>query len=212
MEVSNRVRFILLAAISLSLHLVVFSQTSEKQNPVLFVDETLGGAFGDAGGLALGLGIHYQVKRNLFTARYTGTANFSVGILDPLIPLPYPLLNSSLDEIALLYGQRFIDNGHAYGISLGASYNHYRVFNKKNDSPYDVNSKYIGLPFEANIKWFKSVKKRFRIYGLIPVGKPTAFGGSIGFKFFGNISKQSYAGIGLSYGLGYHKVYNENLQ
>lgn len=209
MGASKRFNFFLLAAILLILQNVVFGQTSEKQNPVLFVDETIGGAFGDAGGLALGLGIHYQVKRNLFTARYTGTAKFGIEILDPFIPLPYPSLNSSLNEVALLYGQRFIDNGHAYSISLGASYNHYKLFNRKNDPSYDINMEYMGLPFEANIKWFKSSKKRFRIYGLIPVGKPTAFGGSIGFKIFGNISRQSYAGVGLSYGLGFHKVYDE---
>jgi hypothetical protein len=160
----------------------------------------------------VGIGLNYQLKRNLFTVRCTGTAKFNVDIISPLVPLPYPSLNSSLDEVALLYGQRFINNGHAYSISLGASYNHFRIYDKSTSARYDINSEYIGLPFEANIKWFKSVKKRFKIYGLIPVGKPTAFGGSIGFKFFGNISKQSYAGIGLSYGLGYHKVYDENLQ
>lgn len=66
------------------------------------------------------------------------------------------------------------------------------------------------LPSEANIKLFKSRKKRFRIlYGVVPMGEPTSFsfGRSIEFKLFGNISKTpSHKGISL--GFGNHRVYN----
>jgi hypothetical protein len=145
-------RSILLITCLLSFHEALYSQTQEKQNPVIFLEETLGGTFGDAGGIAVGIGLNYQVKRNLFTVRYTGTAKFNIDIISPLVPLPYPSLNSSLDEVGLLYGQRFINNGHAYSISLGVSYNHFRIYDKSTSARYDVNSEYIGLPFEANIK------------------------------------------------------------
>lgn len=66
---------------------------------------------------------------------------------------------------------------------------------------------YAGVPFEANIHWFKARKERFRIYGLIPLGHPMGFGGSIGLKVFGSVSKNSYIGFGLMYGLGWHREY-----
>jgi len=60
----------------------------------------------------------------------------------------------------------------------------------------------------VNVKWFKKEKKRFRAYyGLIPIGKPTSFGRSFGFKLYGNIGKLSYVGIGINYGFGWHKRY-----
>lgn len=112
-----------------------------------------------------------------------------------------------MGEVALLYGLRTIEENHAYSFSLGVSYSGYYQNYDKNVNN-NINYDYVGVPFEANIKWFKEEKRRFRIYGLIPVGKPTAFGGAIGFKLFGNISRQTYAGIGLTYGLGFHKVYD----
>jgi hypothetical protein len=63
------------------------------------------------------------------------------------------------------------------------------------------------LPIELNFKWFKSKKKRYRIYGIIPVGEPTSFGRNFGFKLVGNISKNSFVGLGIVYGFGIHKKY-----
>lgn len=76
-----------------------------------------------------------------------------------------------------------------------------------NDKKYQTTSRYVGVPFEVAINWFKPEKRRVKIYGLIPVGPATALGGSIGFKFFGNVSQNSYAGLGLTYGFGYHRKY-----
>jgi hypothetical protein len=184
-----------------------FCQNEEKKNPVIFFDEFIGVAFGNAGGLGAGFGLNYQVNRNFFTARVLGTVRFGVDVLAPLVPLPFPYVKNSMGEAALLYGIRNIEKNKSYSFSLGVSYSGYY----RNDDKYmdtEIKYDYFGVPFEANFKWFKREKKPFRIYGLLPVGNPTSFGGSIGFKLFGNISKQSYAGIGLSYGLGFHKVYD----
>ena len=200
-------KLFLLTIAFIGIYTRAISQTSSKQNPIIFFDETLGGAFGNAGGFALGLGINYQVNRSVFTARVLGTVKFGVDVLDPWIPLPFFHVKNSMGEFALLYGRRFIEGGQAYSFSLGASYSGYfQSYDKfANDA---ISYDYFGVPFEANIKWFKKEKKPFRIiYGLIPVGPPTGFGRSIGFKLFGNISKQSYVGVGLSFGIGFHKVY-----
>ena len=206
MKTTKTFKLFLLAIAFMSVENRVFSQTSDKRNPIIFFDESLGGAFGNAGGLAIVIGMNYQVNRSLFTVRYVGTAKFGVDVIAPLVPLPFIKIKNSMGEVAILYGIRMIEGDKGYSFSLGASYSGYEQYYDQtgyNERSYN----YFGVPFEANIKWFKSEKKRFRIYGLIPVGKPTAFGGSIGFKLFGNISKQSYAGVGLSIGLGLHKVY-----
>ena len=58
------------------------------------------------------------------------------------------------------------------------------------------------------MSFFKSKKERFRIfYGLIPVGEPISFGKSFGFKLSANIAKKSYIGLGLTFALGWHKIY-----
>ncbi len=207
MKTTRSFKLFLLALAFLSIESKAFSQTTEKLNPIIFVDESLGGAFGNAGGLAIVIGINYQVNRSLFTLRYVGTVKLGVDVIAPLVPLPFVNVKNTMGEVALLYGLRMVEDDKGYSFSLGASYNGYDQYYDKmgyNEKSYT----YFGVPFEANIKWFKKEKKRFRIYGLIPVGKPTAFGGSIGFKLFGNISKQSYAGVALSIGLGMHKVYN----
>lgn len=184
------------------IHNCAIGQAGQKDNPVIFIEEFIGGALGDAGGLGIGFEINYQANRNLFTARYIGTVKLGVDIIDPLILLPFLNARSSMEEFALLYGKRFIEGGQAFSFSLGASYSRYEQYD------YEKSDDYFSVPFEANIKWFKSERKRFKIYGLIPVGPSTGFGGSIGFKLFGNFSKHSYAGLGLTVGLGFHKVYD----
>ena len=184
-----------------------FSQKIKKSNPIIYLEESLGGAFGSAGGFGLGLGLNYQAKQHLFTIRYVGTSRIRISIAAPIVPIPILKVKNSLEEVALLYGLRFIDGGEGYSFSLGASWNDYYQYFDRRGNVDQKNDTYFGVPFEANMKWFKGKKERFRIYGLIPVGKPTALGGSIGFKLFGNVSRHSYAGIGLSFGIGYHKVY-----
>ncbi len=184
-----------------------FSQKINEKNPIIYLEETSGGGFGSAGGFGFGLGVNYQVNQHLFTARYIATARLRVGVAAPIVPIPILKVKNTLEEAAILYGVRFVEGGEAYSFSLGASYNDYYQYYARAGNVDEKNDTYFGVPFEANMKWFKGKKERFRIYGLIPVGKPTALGGSIGFKLFGNVSRHSYAGIGLSLGIGYHKVY-----
>ncbi|GAA4319670.1 hypothetical protein GCM10023149_18520 [Mucilaginibacter gynuensis] len=113
-----------------------------------------------------------------------------------------------LAEIGLLYGKRLIKDGHAISFSAGVSYNHAQLGSLQADDLYNTQySNYPGLPFEFNISWFKSHKKKYKIYWLIPVGRPTGFGGSLGFKLSGNVSKYSYVALGMVIGMGYHKHY-----
>jgi len=179
-------------------------------NPIIYGDVAAGVGIAGAKGPQISTSLNYQFNRNLFIARFVAIADLDLNAtsLGPFVALSGIKNNGYLLEYALLYGQRFVKNGHAFSVSLGASANT-RVFKftDNNNQKQRIEEHYIGLPFELNIMWFKATKRRFRIYHIIPVGRPTGFGGSIGFKFAGNISQHSYAALGLVYGLGYHKHY-----
>lgn len=184
-------------------------QKSEKPNPVLFIESIVGYAGGSAHGPTIGAELNYQQRKNLFSLRYIYQMrfNFDFAVLG-FVAFPIVTKDLNINEISALYGYRTIKDGHSWSFSGGVSTN-IASYKYKNDG---VTSKdyetFLGFPFEINIKWFKKEKKRFRAYyGLIPIGKPTSFGRSVGFKFYGNIGKVSYVGFGLNYGFGWHKSY-----
>lgn len=142
--------------------------------------------------------MNQQVERHLFTARYVYAREQK----------EYPTSDvdkSTLHEVALLYGWWLFNKGVSYSFSLGGSYNWYAKSIRRRYQTTTEEARYWGVPFEANALLFKAKKKPFRVLGLVPVGRPTVFGGSIGVKVAGNFSKYSYAGVGVSYGLGWHQ-------
>ena len=194
-----------IAALIFCLPLSGFAQFPIRNNPIIFADITIGAAAGDAGGLAIGAGINYQNNDNLFTVRYNGVARLSTTFDVPFVPIPSFQAKNTLNEFGLLYGKRFVKDGSATSLSLGISYNYFYAMGT-GGTP-NTNSRYAGVPFEANIKWFNRELKRKRLFGFIPFGSPSPYSNSIGFKLFGNISQQSYVGLGLAFGFGYHKQY-----
>lgn len=177
---------------------------SSKTNPIIFADFTLGYTNGSIRGLGAVLNLNYQHKSDLFTLRFGG--HFEIRELELFIFIPVSKSIISNDEFSLMYGKRYVNGGFSYHFSGGLSYNIYRDLDEKVNRDIIVN--YVGFPLEVGVSWFKEKKARFRVlYGLIPVGKPTAFGRSIGFKLYANITKKAYFGIGINFGLGYHKKY-----
>ena len=195
----SRLKLKMLLAGCLLINISAFCQ-AEQNNPVTFLDVYIGQAVGNAGGFSMGLGLNYQVRKNFFTARALGSLKFGDGSSANSFSGYLFDIENSMGEAALLYGIRTINEGHAYSYSLGVSYNEF--------FDYIGDHQYFGIPFEANIKWFQKEREQFKLIGFIPVGQPTGFGTSFGFKLFGNFSKQPYAGLGLSAGIGYHKVYD----
>ncbi len=189
--------------------IVSFSQekNTTSNNPIIYADMTLGFSLMNT---YSGIGtINYQTKNNLFTYRFSELYHITAKDKKWLIVFPFLIFSSALKsrEHAFLYGKRYENNDFSYSFSGGLSYTRY-TDNPSLLNPTSLKNSFFGFPFEVNVKWFKSEKKRFRIYSLIPVGKPTGLGGSFGIKLFGNISKKSYIGIGLTFGLGYYKNYN----
>lgn len=180
------------------------AQQEEKTNPILFTEVFVGGAGGEASGFLLGAEINYQQKKNLFSVRYTGTLamGFSYASLG-LAVLPFPVKKSKHEEVATLYGRRLIREGHSLSFSVGPAYNRYTFYGTEDQEQTNA----FGVAFETNILWFKKEKRRYRIYRLIPVGKPTALGHSYGLKLSGNISQTWYTGVSFILGWGWHKAY-----
>jgi len=192
--------------------LLCFSQQDSTQvktndNPILYGGFTFGGSGGKVDGLTFGANLNYQINKDLITFRsiYIIDKNNDVGLAAIFI-IPLFFGGDSMNENALLYGKRFIFEGSALSISAGISSNLRKYKVNVNNESIQKRSSYIGIPFEVNFDLFKNRKKRYRIiYGLIPIGKPTAFGRYFGIKFFGNFGKFNYFGLGMNFGLGWHK-------
>lgn len=189
----------------------------QKDNKNLILFAEVNGGFGSNLNYFIfyyGANLNYQYKKALFTLRYTEFSKFNneAIIIAPVIVLPYFFETSHNKEIAALTGPRWISDGFSASLSLGVSYNeYYNKYKFEENNTYHYIKEYknfIGIPYEINFKFFKSKKKTFRFpYGTIPIGEPTSFGRSVGFKIIGNFSKESYFGIGLSWGFGMHKQY-----
>ena len=166
-----------------------------------------GYAGGAAGGFNVGFEANHQYKKTIFSMRYVGSLKLiNQGYSSPFFPFPEYDTKSTAEEFSILYGYRKINNGHSLSFSGGLSRNKFTAyaFNANNK---DLRDYYIGFPLEMNIHWFKKEKRRIYIYGLIPVGKPTGLGSSFGFKIYGNISRNSFIGLGINSSFGYLKKY-----
>ncbi|MCC1485456.1 hypothetical protein [Winogradskyella immobilis] len=189
---------------------VVLSQDN-KENPIIYLDVLLGGGGNqEVSGINFGTSINYQSNTNLFTYRmqYVSEKKEDPNFLEAILVIPYFLGGDSLNEYALLYGKRFIFNGHALSVSAGLSTNLIKYSKTDNDDIVLKRDNYLAIPFEINFHFFKTIKRRYRMfYRLISIGKSTGFGRSIGVKLYGSFGKFNYVGLGLNFGLGWHKVY-----
>jgi hypothetical protein len=177
----------------------------QKTNPIIYFEASAGVARlnSDISTNVNFTGI-YQKNKDLLTFRFSESSVINGRLI---IFFPIVVQETINSEFAFLYGRRWLQDNSSTSLSIGVSYNDFKDEFDLNIDSYSINSNHIGLPFEANIKWFKSRKKRIRIYGLVPVGKPTSLGGAFGFKLSGNISSKSYVSLGLVYSFGFHKQY-----
>ena len=174
-----------------------------KTNRIIYAELNLSYMKGNYKGLSSGFNFNYQYKKNLFTFRFI--QNYEIERAEDFLfgLFPTDLITNTLSEYSLLYGRRFIENDFSYHFSLGISYNDF-TRDDNNDFKTVV---YAGFPIEIGVNWFNAKKEQFKIWDLIPVGVSSGFGRSIGLKFYANLNKKSYYGLGLVFGLGYHKQY-----
>jgi hypothetical protein len=197
----KRLIFALLTAFS-----VLYGTAQEIPNRIMFGEFLVGATTND--GLAFGANLNYQTGLHLFTARFMTHRNFYNNLIAEHDHENLDV-RSAQDEWALLYGPRFTFERFSASLSAGISASSVSIVSSDVQSNLDYHHRYIGIPYELNLKYFKKSKSRYRIYGLVPVGKPTTFGRSIGMKLFGNFSREHYFGIGFTLGVGVHKIYPE---
>lgn len=203
-----------LLVVMLCMCLQGFAQDTIKgREPILYGGFTLGGGggFNGGGGLLYGAELNHQFRNNLLTLRFLEQLELKskVVMLFPFVAMPVVEKKSTLRDLGVLYGRRWIFRRSSLSVSGGVSVVSYtvRLSNEEYDHAITEEHHYFGVPLEVSYIWFKAKKKRFRIAGIVPVGKPTAFGADFGYKLVANISNHSYIGFGLVIGLGIHKVY-----
>ncbi|MEM6517016.1 MAG: hypothetical protein AAF688_12595 [Bacteroidota bacterium] len=191
----------------------IYGQKKQEvsSNPIIYGDFLIAGANvgNEVNGVTFGLTINYQSNKDLFSFRttYIAEKNDDVG-LGAILLVPLLIGGDSFNEFGLLYGKRFIFDESSFSVSAGISTNLMKFSSTVDGMVTKLRESYIAFPFELNFRLFKATKKRFSLlYGLIPIGEPTGFGGSFGIKFFGSLGTFNYVGIGLNFGFGFHKKY-----
>ncbi len=190
-----------------------YSQENKNgREPIIFGEIIFGGTneINGNNGFLIGGEIKYQLKNNLFSFRYLENSQLQSDVLYvfPFIAFPIVKEKKNTREIGILYGKRWGYKSSSISISGGISLNtSLEKIKSQNNVYHKMKDTFLGIPFEFNFKWFQSKKKKYRLYGIIPIGRPTSFGRSFGFKILGNISKNSFIGFGFVYGLGVHKKY-----
>jgi|SRR6185503_526069 len=181
----------------------LFGQDSVKTNPIIYADMDFSPSTSVADGLLFAADFNYQAGNNLFTLKATG-----IGHMDKVIYSQDFDENDIYGEVAALYGRRWILGGHSFSFSAGLAVEGQTVdYSYRGCIVTQTHTNYIGFPFEAKVLWFRPRKRRSRIYGIIPYGKPTGFGGGAGLNVAGNVSAHSFISFGLVFGVGYFKRY-----
>lgn len=167
-------------------------QETNASNPIIFGSGTIGYAIGNPKRFTAGLDLNYQTHKNLLTGRV-----IAAGGLDFVSYNGSNVLSGiEITEYGLLYGRRYIEGAKAYSFSGGVSYNIIEIEKFHPDDLRLGRSGYFGFPFEGNISFIKEKKRKI------------AFNVAVNFKLYGNISRRSFAGLGIGFGLGAFKNYN----
>lgn len=185
---------LLMTACMLLVFTVTSAQVVNPSKPIVFGEIFTGITLGNSTGFALGTEVNLQSQASLFSARYMSMFNRRQSASSQNSASSEP---TTSDEISALYGYRRIIDGHSWSLSAGISYVNFKSsYSLLNDSGNSgLNQQYLGFPIELNIKWFKHKSSGQRLFGT-----------SFGLKFFGLIAKNSYAGLGIGFGIGSHTM------
>lgn len=190
-----RVLFIFIVSNSIYAQQTNDNILSKKTNPIIFAEMFGGLSIMQHGGFTGGCELNYQYKKSLFSARYNHAAGYRKR--DNVFSF-YNVEDN--DEYALLYGKRWLTASRSFSVSAGISRNNLKLTTRDEDFNRSLRyENFYGVPFEASFKWFYPKKRSNLIYNVIIP--------SVGMKLFGNISKRSYVGIGVSFGFGLSKEY-----
>jgi hypothetical protein len=169
----------------------------EGHHPAVYIDGEIGYAFLGIHGFENSAAINYQGDGDgVLTLKGLNISAFkpSDNPYNKDRPIIFDdLKTNSLDQVALLYGKRLVDRTNqdalnfSAGIAIESRYFYYYSFSPHSQTRYQNASTYPGVPLEANYQLFSR-----------------RFGASFNFKLSGDISKYSFASVGVALGLGYH--------
>jgi hypothetical protein len=168
----------------------IYGQEKKVSNSIIYFEGFGGFSLISDAGFGGGFELNYQKKKDLFSFRVIKVAGYVRDYSKYNLVISQYSRTKHDNEYALLYGKRWLEHNCSYSISGGLSYNHFisdKIIYNKN---------YIGIPFESNVIWYSSKKKNNLGNVITP---------KFGFKLFGNISNNSFIGLGISLGIGYHK-------
>ena len=185
-------RYLFLAVCLLLGFSVTTAQVKTPTKPLVFGEIYTGITVGKSAGFALGAELNLQIHSSLISARYGGMYDRKISAISQNSALSAPTI---LDEFSVLYGYRKIFTNHSFSLSAGLSYTKLVSDPSYDSSNTPVSETYLGVPVEFNVKWFKDKSKQ---------AHPRSFGSSFGLKLFGNIARNSYIGLGITFGLGSH--------
>lgn len=178
---------------------------NNNSNIILFAEFDIGYANFSRNSFSGGVSLNYQNKSDFFKFRFTENLN-TKGVERVVIFFPVSGTQTVYHEYALMYGKRYIKKGFSYHFTAGISYNTISTTNF--ESLFNSNTEstnFYGFPLEIGFNWFSPDKEQFRIFGLIPIGKPSNFSRATGMKIKANLTEQYYVGLSLSLGFGFYK-------
>ena len=189
--------------------ITTFCNSQEKDsNSIFYSDFIIGSSTINGGSFNAGISLNYQNKKDLFSLKLNSSLDQNDATLfNVIFPLATFFTAGVVSkEYSFLYGKRFVKDSFSYSFSIGTSYLVYYDLSGHFFGPLSINREnLLGVPVEFTMHWFDSKKERIKALGLFPIGKPTGFGISSGFKIYGTIAKKSYIGAGLIFGFGYYK-------
>jgi hypothetical protein len=169
----------------------------EYHHPAAYIDGGLGYAFLGVHGFVSNFSLNYQDDAGLFTLKGLNISSFrptdnpydrkKIIIFDDVE-------SNSLDQIDLMYGKRLVDRTGQEAVNFSAGLaiesRYFYTYEYPSASVHirnQTSTTYPGIPVEVNWQVFSR-----------------RFGASFNLKLSGDISKYSFASIGVALGLGYH--------
>jgi hypothetical protein len=201
-------KHLIIFTITIFLAVACRAQNIEKTNPIIYFDAAIDVPLAGANGLGLSTSLNYQFKNNLVTARIEAFQALASGTVaySPFTVFPTFKNSGELAEYSLLDGWRTVTRGHSFSISAGISYNDQVFVYQPTGADTQMESYYVGIPFEMDFLWVKIHRKNYYSDSSTPVPARIKFGYSFGFKLSGNVSEHSYIALGIVFvGLGWDR-------
>jgi hypothetical protein len=168
----------------------------EMHHPAIYADGGFGYAFVGVHGLMSNYSVNYEDGYGMFTFKGVNISSWRPDD-NPydhrIILFGGDVKSNSLNQLDFMYGWRFVNRPNQFALNVSAGlavesrYFYYYEYPSKIQTRYQNAATYPGVPIEVNYQLFAR-----------------RFGASFNIKLSGDVSRYSFAAIGVALGLGYH--------